>query len=246
MLPIMKHLPIILLCLISFLSSAQKQITSQPQIWFKYYLKIPINPQWQIRQEIDDRNFINPARQSQFLERTHLQRNLGKGWITSLGFTYSEVATPADPNITTYGNNRELRPSLEIGHLNKLNEKWNLHQRVWNEFRFFQQNDKSYLYSNMRLRYKIETHFKLSSLLSFFAFEELHINLGKNIVFNTFDQNRFGIGCEISPIKNIGFEFTYINWFQQRSSGNEYFNRNIFRLALNHTLMLRKRNPVEN
>jgi Protein of unknown function (DUF2490) len=235
------------ICLLfSLLSSAQKQITSQSQIWFKYYLKIPISSNWQIRQEIDDRNYINPSRQSQFLERTHLQRNLGNSWFASLGFTYSEVATPANPNIKPYGNYRELRPSLEIGHLSKINDQWDLHQRIWNEFRFFQQSDKSYQYSNIRLRYKIETHFELSSLLSFFAFEELHINLGKNIVYNTFDQNRFGIGCEISPIKNIGFEFAYINWFQQKSSGNEYYNRNILRLALNHTLVLRKNNMADN
>jgi Protein of unknown function (DUF2490) len=242
----MKFLTVILLCFFSLLSSAQKQITSQPQIWFKYFLKVPINSHWQIRQEIDDRNYINPSRQSQFLERTHLQRNLGDGWITSLGFTYSEVATPANPNINLYVNNRELRPSLEIGHLSKINDQWSFHQRIWNEFRFFQQNDKSYRYSNIRLRYKIEADFELSSLLSFFAFEELHINLGKKIVFNTFDQNRFGIGCEISPIKNIGFEFAFINWFQQKSSGNEYYNRNILRFALNHTFALRKNNMADN
>ncbi|MEO6131689.1 MAG: DUF2490 domain-containing protein [Saprospiraceae bacterium] len=86
------------------------------------------------------------------------------------------------------------------------------------------------------MRYKVETHFKISSWLSLLAFDEILINLCKNIIFNTIEHNNLGLGLQISPVKNIRFEVTYINWLQQLSSGNQYFKRDILCLTLNHVL----------
>ncbi len=70
-------------------SLGQKEVLHQKQIWYKYNLKVPIGDKWQIRQEFDDRNFVDPARQSQFLsphapptkDRQRLERG---GWICLL------------------------------------------------------------------------------------------------------------------------------------------------------------------
>ncbi len=232
---------ILILFLFVNLTSAQKQITHQQQIWYRYNLKISIGELWQIRQEFEDRNFINPSRQFQFLSRTAVQRNLGKGWNTAIGLAYFEQANPTDPTVKDFTIQRELRPFIEFAYVTKPGEKWILRQRLWTEFRFFQQDDHSYKYNNIRVRYRFEGQYILSSLLSLFAYDEIFINLGSNIVNNTFDQNRYALGIQITPVKNITFEVSYINWFQQRPSGFEYYQRNIIRLALNHTIPIQKK-----
>lgn len=236
----MKAFAIILLMFFCPLVNGQKQVIHQKQIWYKYYLKVPIGDKWQIRQELDDRNYIDPARQSQFVSRTHFQRNLGKGWSTALGFAYFVHSLPQDPEIQDFTNTKELRPSLELANLHPLSEKFHLHHRYWTEVRFFEQPDHTYAYTNVRVRYKIELGYDLSEKISFLVFDELHINLGNQITYNVFDQNRIGASIMYSPVKNIGFEVMYLNWFQQAPAGDTFYNRDIIRFALHQTLALFK------
>lgn len=224
------------LILVAGLLWGQKQVIDQQQIWYKYYLKIPIGDRWQIREEIDFRNFINPARQSQFLTRTHLQRNLGNGWDVALGFSYFRHSLPQDPEIADYTVRGELRPSFEIAHLQKLSDHFHLHHRYWTELRYFQEADDTYTFGTVRIRYKLELEYELTEKFSFLAFDELHINVSNKVTYNVFDQNRYGISAMYSPVNNIGFELMYINWFQQTTAGDVFYNRDIIRVALHHTL----------
>ncbi len=214
----------------------QKEIIHQQQVWYKYSLKIPIGDRWQVRQEIDDRNFYHPYRQSQFLTRTHLQRNLGKGWDVALGFAYFKHSLPQDPDVSDFTNYGELRPSFEIANLHKINEKFHLHHRYWTELRYFQQPDDTYTFGTVRMRYKLELGYDLSEKFSFLVFDEIQFNLSNKITYNVFDQNRIGVAAMYSPVRNIGFELMYINWFQQTTAGDVFYNRDIIRVALHHTL----------
>jgi hypothetical protein len=85
----------------------------------------------------------------------------------------------------------------------------------------------------------------LSEKFSFLVFDELHINLGSKITYNVFDQNRIGASVMYSPVKNIGFEVMYINWFQQQPAGDSFYNRDIIRFALHQTLPVIKGKPGE-
>lgn len=83
---------------------------------------------------------------------------------------------------------------------------------------------------NWRLRYNIWYEVPLyknglkPGSISFIANDELHINFGKEIVYNYFDQNRFFLGFkyQVSPSGNI--QFGYMNLFQQLGAGNSYKN----------------------
>ena len=59
---------------------------------------------------------------------------------------------------------------------------------------------------------------------------EVHVNLGKEVVYNTFDQNRTTIGINHKISKQWRYDFGYMVIYQQRASGYEY--------DLNHTLRL--------
>ena len=150
----MKAFALLICILTAGLSSGQKQVLHQKQIWYKYNLKVPIGDYWQISQEFDDRNFIDPTRQSQFLTRTHLQRKLGKEWSVALGFAYFVHSLPQEPEIQDFYNISELRPSVEIVNNTSLSNKFHLHHRYWTEFRFFRQPGEVYEFTTIRIRYK--------------------------------------------------------------------------------------------
>ena len=67
------------------------------------------------------------------------------------------------------------------------------------------------------------------------------INGGEKVVKNTFDQNRIYVAILYGINKNIALELGYLNSFQQRSSGIDYFNRDIIRLSFYHKINLSKK-----
>ena len=66
--------------------------------------------------------------------------------------------------------------------------------------------------------------------LSFILNDHVHVNLGKQIVNNYFDQNRFFTGLKLQTGKSSNLQFGYLNVFQQLAAGNQYKNINGARL----------------
>ena len=60
--------------------------------------------------------------------------------------------------------------------------------------------------------------------------DELLVQFGQDIVYNTFDQNRFFIGIKQSINPKLSFDFGYMNVYQQKANGYQY--------DMNHTLRL--------
>jgi hypothetical protein len=76
--------------------------------------------------------------------------------------------------------------------------------------------------------------------LSFVANDEVHINFGKQVIYNYFDQNRFFLGFAYHINKHDNIQFGYMNMFQQLAAGNQYRNINAARVFYFHNLDLRK------
>lgn len=229
-----------ILTLVLTKTNAQKDIETQHLLWTRCSLKLKINEKYQIGQEIEERVYWFPFRQHQFVSRTQLDRKLGKGWNTGAGVTFLNQSIPHDPLSTTYYNQLEIRPHFELAYKQEISEKLSLHHRYWSEFRFFEQPNDTYKYNNIRLRYKLELRYSLNHQLTFKAFDEIHINVGKNVIQNTFDQNRYGASFQYMPLEKLGFELGYLNWFQQRKSGTDFYNRHIVRLTIHIALSLLK------
>ena len=215
---------------------AQKNVDTQHLLWTRYYLKLKINDNYQIWQELEERAYWFPWRQHQFVARTHLERTLGKGWNAGIGFTYFLQSLPQDPEIKEFTNQTELRPQLELSYQQKISEKFTVDHRYWTEFRFFEQSNNSFTYGNIRIRYKLELGYAPIKQLTLKTFDEIFINVGGKIVQNVFDQNRCGASVQYMPIENLGLELGYFNWFQQRKSGMDFYSRNITRFTIHHTL----------
>jgi hypothetical protein len=72
------------------------------------------------------------------------------------------------------------------------------------------------------------------------AINEVFLNFGKNVVYNTFDQNRLFIGLGYQISSHMNAQLGYMNVYQQEASGNNYFSTHAIRLFLFQTLDLRK------
>lgn len=99
---------------------------------------------------------------------------------------------------------------------------------------------------NWRFRYRLQGEYnfwkKENQYLKAIVHDEIMINAGKNIVNNTFDQNRIYAALQYGVNKNIALELGYLKSFQQRASGVDYFNRDIIRFAFFHKINLQKNN----
>jgi Protein of unknown function (DUF2490) len=100
---------------------------------------------------------------------------------------------------------------------------------------------------NWRLRYNIwyEMPFYKNGTdpksWSFIINDEVHVNFGKQIVNNYFDQNRFFLGFKYQTGRQSNLQFGYMNWFQQLAAGNRYRNSHVARVFFFQNLDLRRK-----
>jgi len=226
----MKHILLFTLFVFSFACYSQKNITNQNLFWGRMMFKYSGFNNWGFRQEVEDRVFVSPFRQHHLLIRSHLSKKLDENWSGALGFTYFIQSLPNNPYVKNYTNNIELRPQFELVYKSRIKEsKFYFQHRNWFEFRYFQQNDNSFSYGNLRYRYLFDLNYEITQKCKLKVFNEIFLNVGKNIVYNVFDHNRFGFGFDYKFNEKWSTELLYLNWFQQESSGINFYNRNIIR-----------------
>lgn len=118
------------------------------------------------------------------------------------------------------------------------------------EERFNQQvsNNKPtdvYLF-NYRIRYNVIAQFPLTAhkyqkgSISFVSSNELYLNFGKPIVYNTFDQNRFFLGFYYFLNKSNICQIGYTKMYQKYNAPNKYYNADVLRLSVFNTIDFRK------
>jgi long-subunit fatty acid transport protein len=99
---------------------------------------------------------------------------------------------------------------------------------------------------NWRFRYNIGLTFPLKGKVVqaktpfLFFNDELHINAGKNIVYNYFDQNRLFLGLGYQFTSHLNAQLGYMYIFQQLPAGDKYANIHVIRFFVFHNLDLRK------
>jgi hypothetical protein len=104
---------------------------------------------------------------------------------------------------------------------------------------------EGYLF-NYRLRYNFLVSVPLSKRafepgsLAFVFNDEVHVNFGKEVVYNYFDQNRLFLGFSYQTNKTDNLQFGYMNLFQQQAAGNRYRIINALRVFYFHNLDLRR------
>lgn len=237
------------LFLACFISKAQtgKNIDHQSLLWTRYSNQLTITEKWSVHTEFDNRVFINPFEENLYLIRTQGRYKINKDLELGAGYSYFSVVTQTpdfkpDFRIPENRFHQDITWRQEYG-------KFNLNQRFQVEERFFHNADKHGLQPgtifNWRIRYRLQGEYscwkKQSQYLKAIVYEELMINAGENIVHNNFDQNRVYAAFQYGFTKNIAFELGYLNSFQKRPSGIDYYDRDIIRFTLYHKIKLKEK-----
>lgn len=223
--------------------TSSKDVLTQYLTWYRYYNKLTVSPIWQVHTELELRWFMFPGRPHQGLVRVNaLRQRPGKPSL-GLGGTYFLQTLPQLADQAVDRIRPEVRPHQELT-LRQSVGSLQLSHRYKLEERFFQKTSVEPSDFNLRFRYKFEVQIPLTRAeeraVSLRLYDEVMVNAGKNIVNNVFDQNRIYVGLQRSWSDHWAAEIAYLNWFQQRSSGTEFYNRHIARLTVTHALSLTK------
>jgi hypothetical protein len=244
----MKTIKIFCLLLVCFASKAQteKNINHQSLLWTRYYNLLTINNKWSIHTEFDNRIFINPTQENLYVIRLQGRYKINANLEIGGGFAYFSVATQNpdisfDFRIPEYRGQQDITWKQDFGN-------FTLNQRFQVEERFFQNANKEELISGTtyfwRFRYRLQGEYscwkKENQYLKAIVYDELMFNGGKNVVKNTFDQNRVYAALQYGVNKNIALELGYLKSFQRRASGVDYFDRDIIRFTFFHKINLDK------
>ena len=243
--------------LISFLflnlsiTAQTKNKQYQGSMWFRYNQTLQLPKNFLLKSELEERFFISKAvKQHQFLFRFTLDKQLKKNWNIGGGFSMWCIGNNDELNPTTL-TIPEWRPHIEVNHRNKISERFTISQRFRAEWRFIKNTNRDFTQTtegytnNFRFRYQIALDYaifkKEEKSLHLIVFDEIMLNAGKSIVRNIFDQNRIGFSARYNFNKRVGIEIGYINWFQQRPSGIDFFNRQILRFSVHNNFTIRKK-----
>jgi hypothetical protein len=228
--------------------SQTKQTQSINQVWLGYFNQTRFSNRWGIWTDLHLRtkeDFFNNFSQS--IIRLGLTYYLNDATKLTAGYAYvSNYPGDNHKNVTQ----PEHRPWQQIQWNNKY-PKVMIMQRFRLEERFRRKIlNQSELVDGYNFNYRMRYNFFLQTPLSkkgiqpksfsFIVNDEVHINFGKQIVYNYFDQNRFFLGFGYQTNKSDNLQLGYMNVFQQLPVGNQYKSIHAARIFYFHNLDLRK------
>ncbi|MFV8378536.1 DUF2490 domain-containing protein [Flavobacterium sp. LB3R33] len=246
----MKKFRVILFLLLSVLCQAQtkeKNIDHQSILWTRYYNQLLLTEKWSLHSEFDNRLFLKPVQENLYVVRIQGRYKINDHLETGAGFAYFSVDTQV-PEINPDYNTPEFRGQQDLTWKSNVN-KVTLLQRFQVEERFIHNANKDELLPGTtffwRFRYRLQGDYtfwkKEKQLLKAVLSDEIMFNFGKKIIKNTFDQNRIYAAIHYGLNSNLAFELGYLNSFQRRSNGIDYFNRDIIRFSIFHKIKILKK-----
>ncbi|MBW0161431.1 MAG: DUF2490 domain-containing protein [Sediminibacterium sp. Gen4] len=243
------QLSLVALILATTVIAQPKNTSHASQTWLAYFNQTRLSNKWGLwadfqirtREELvsDFSTGIARVGVTYFID-DNVRLTLGYGFINNY---------PPNDNIKV--SQPEHRPWQQVQWFTK-NKRTRLMQYIRLEQRYrrrYLNNSEladSYAF-NFRLRYNffyqipLDPQGLIPKKLSAIVNDELHINFGKQIVNNYFDQNRLFLGLNYAFDNNNNLQFGYLNTFIQTAAGNQYRNINALRVAYVHNLDLRKK-----
>ncbi|WP_201986011.1 DUF2490 domain-containing protein [Hymenobacter rubidus] len=244
----MKRLPILLglLGLAALPARAQKQYVQEKQLWLGVFNQTRFSQRWGTWTDLHLRlheHFVN--RLFQGVARVGLTYYLTDDVRLTAGYAYVHHF----PDGARTVGQPEHRPWQQVQWFTKF-PKARLMQWVRLEERFRQQvlnnTDLGSDYNfNYRTRYNAALFLPLTKNgfepggLQFLLNDELMVNFGEEIRYNTFDQNRLFAGLVYQVNKHAQIQGGYMHLLQQLPAGDVYRNQHSIRVFYFHNFDLR-------
>ena len=209
----------------------EKSINENAQFWTSTNIVFRVSDKWSVLNDIHIRrtdfitepNFYFLRFGGQYYIKPNIRAAAGYAhlWLTNSG------------NWDIYQN--ENRTYQQFGIFEKF-PKLNAFFRLRLEQRFFNTvvdgkslND-NFMTHRLRFLISVGFPFKEGGKTEFMLADEIHLNFGKEVIYNTFNQNRLTVGIKHKINDQWKFDFGYMMVYQQLAAGNVY--------NLNHTLRL--------
>jgi hypothetical protein len=211
----------------------EKQVNHQMQTWVSVNTVTKFNEHWGIIADFHERwdDF--------FKDNDFYFVRGGIGYYPNSkvsfagGYTHTWKA-PSIPNWSTYSNENRIYQQFQINvKLGNVAVSHRLrNEQIWQE-KVINDIVLDDIRFTDRVRYAISFTipvFNKSTLPVLVLSEEIMVHFGDEVVYNTFDQNRFFVGIKQSLNSHWSYDFGYMNIYQQKYSGYQY--------DMNHTLRL--------
>ena len=206
-------------------SAAQKVVNNQNQSWVsintaaKVYKKFSLLADVHVR-----RNNFFADRSFEFV-RTAVQYNVDDKLSFAVGYAHMWMAAPDNST-----NKEENRIFEQVQLITKIGSA-TLLQKVRNEQRWANPySGKNTFSDRVRLLNSLTIPvFKNKYLPAIALADEVCVQFGRDIVYNTFDQNRWFVGIKQQVSKTLSFDLGYMEVLQQKAALNSYDNNHTFR-----------------
>jgi len=234
---------LLLNAMVNFSVAQKKDVVVRDESWVSVNSVLKLNEHWGIVADLHERRNNFFAQNDFHFVRTGISYQLDKNVSFVLGYGHMWMA-PSKVGYTEFANENRIYEQVQFTSAYK---KINFLQRLRSEQRWKEVlvNDKHVdsSYFTQRFRYLLSTTipvFKSKKLPSLVVADEVCLQFGKNIGYNTFDQNRlfFGIKQFITPALNC--DMGYMAVFQQKDNGYTYNLNRTFRLFFYYTPKLYK------
>lgn len=208
-----------------------KVITENAQLWISTNNLFRISERWALLNDIHIRRTDFVAEPNFYFLRVGAQYYLKPNLRVAGGYAHLWLTTKG--NWDTFQNENRIYQQFSIS---QRYEKLNALFRLRTEQRFFNNvvdgvslND-NFMVHRLRFLVSVGLPFKKGGSTQFLVADEIHLNFGEEVVFNTFNQNRLTVGIKHKINKHWSFDLGYMMVYQQLPIGNRY--------NLNHTLRL--------
>lgn len=178
------------------------------------------------------------------LVRPGIQWRLNPAVRFAAGYGFSYVYPPGSQGTTHTPEHRIYQQVL----LSHTIEKLSLSHRYRFENRWFAQKDtmggdertQGWL-KRQRARYQVKATYPLGSGRAYLSsFDEVFINIGANVSYNVFDQNRFAAGLGFRLTNTLRLESYYLNYLVLHADGRGVDRNHVWLTMLNSTQPFRR------
>jgi hypothetical protein len=225
----------------SALLSQERKIDHHSQTWVSYIGNLKVDEKWTINYDVGYRWLNGFDEKFQFVSRAGATRKLNKYFSVSVGYTYF-LHYPNSHYTKT--SRHEHRPFEQLI-IQIPTKKVLIQNRFRAEQRYFLYESDREWHFNHRFRYQLSAQVilkgdKLGKGIPYLnVSNEVMFNLGDEIEYNHFDQNRINIGMGYGVLDNLNVFVGYQYGWQKRNSPDSYFGTNTIKLSLIHQLSLK-------
>ncbi len=218
-----------------------KIFNENAQFWISTNNVFRISEKWAILNDIHIRRTDFIAEPNFYFLRGGAQYYIKPNLRVAAGYAHLWLTTQG--NWDAFQNENRIYQQFSIS---QRYEKLNALFRLRTEQRFFNNivdgaslND-DFTVHRTRFLVSVGFPFKKGGDTQFILADEIHLNFGKNVIYNTFNQNRLTAGIKHKINDHWSFDCGYMMVYQQLAAGNVYNLNHTFRLFFYGSFDFRK------